>query len=272
MKFAKKMAAFGAAVLAVCLMLTSCSSTREETGVANEKNMSITSAEDLAGKAVAVQLRSAADDYVVSHSLTDFPKRYENLENAVQDLMDKKVAVVIADSNYAQKLVADNEGIEIVKGSIGSIDYRFLLSKSAEVSVDDMNAQITALKASDSYSEMIGSELVKGETYAFGKDDQVLDKTLLLVSEPYFKPYAYESENGGLQGFFVTAADAVAYGCQCNLTVSSVKAGEVNAALAGDSKAFCVVHEETDDEAYITTEPFYTSELVMIIRTPEKKK
>ena len=100
----------------------------------------------------------------------------------------------------------------------------------------------------------------------------MLDKTLLLVSEPYFKPYAYESENGGLQGFFVTAADAVAYGCQCNLTVSSVEAGEVNAALAGDTNAFCVVHEETDDEAYITTEPFYTSELVMIIRTPEKKK
>lgn len=270
MKKSGKWLALTAALLTLCLMLAGCSSQREDIGVSDEKNMSITTAKDLEGKAVAVQLRSAADDYVVSQKLTEFPKRYENMEDAVQALMDKKVAVVLADSHYAKALIDGKEGVQIVKGSIGSVEYRFQMRKSAAVAVEDVNSQIAAMKATEDYSSMVAAELEKGETFAMIAKTEKSDKKLVLVAEPYFTPFAYESD-GTLKGFFAAAAGMAADGCGAVLETRPVKAGEVSEAMAADENALCVVYQETDDEAFITTDPFYTSELVMIIRTPSKK-
>ncbi len=277
MKLSKRIIALTAAALAVCMMLASCSSQREETGVAYEKNMKISTAADLEGKAVAVQLRSGADEYVVTNHLTAYPKRYSDLSKAVQDLVDKKVAAVVTDANYAVQLTDGVEGVKIVKKSIGSVDYRFLFNQSDAKLAEKCNAQIAALKESEDYQSMITAQAVKGTDYAVQKDpERELKKTFTFVTEPRFKPFTYEAD-GAVKGLFEAIADGVAYGCGGVLEVKTVEpVSDIdNAAdtVKGNPNFFSVVTYEAaeDDEEFVTTDPFYTSELVMIIRAEEKK-
>lgn len=278
MKFTKKMIALTAAALAVCMTLASCSAQREETGVADEKDMKISTAADLDGKAVAVQLRSAADEYVTDKKLTKYPKRYADMETAMQDLIDKKVAAVVVDSHYAQMLYdkfsgKDDVKIKIVKKSIGSVEYRFQLNRSDAKLVEKLNAGIAALKESEEYTALVKSELTDGKRYEVTKDpEKELKKTFTLVTEPSFAPFTYKSKDK-VRGLFVSIADAAAYSCGATLDVKTVEpvcdiSNEAATVGSTGKNALCVVTKEAqeDNGDFITTDVFYTSELVMIIR------
>lgn len=288
----KRIIALSAAALAVCFALSSCSAQKEDNGVADEKNMKISSAADLNGKAVAVQLRSAADNYIVENNLTNYPKRYGDMSKAVQDLIDKKVAAVVVDSNYAKKLTDGVEGVKILDAVVGTVDYRFLLNKSDAKLADKLNEQIAAFRESEDYAAMIKSELAEGGSYRVAKDsDKELKKTLTFVTEPAFEPFVYINEKDEVSGLFVAAADAIAYGCGFKSDAKTVDPLERNDAASGEESSldpafttneaqtvsgvknsFCVVSVQApeDSEAFITTDSFYTSELVMIIRTEKK--
>ena len=292
MKFSKKIISLTAAALAVCMTLASCSAQKEDNGVAYEKEMKISTAADLEGKAVAVQLRSAEDDYIVNNKLTNYPKRYENMSDAVQALIDKKVAAVVVDSHYANQLTDGVESVRIIENSIGSVEYRFLLNKSDAKLAEKMNQQIAALKESEEYQPMVESELLKGESYRVSKEsDKELKKTFTLVTDPSFKPFTYKAKNE-VKGLLVAISDGVAYGCGGKLDTmtvdpvtiddtSSANEGEVTSFVSneaqtvkGKKNAFCVVTSEVkdDDTMFVTTDSFYTSELVMIVRTEEQEK
>ena len=291
MKLSKKIISLTAAALVVCMTLASCSGQKEDNGVAYEKEMKISTAADLEGKAVAVQLRSAEDEYVVSYKLTNYPKRYSDMTNAVQDLIDKKVAAVVVDSHYAEQLTDGVKGVKIIDASVGQVEYRFLLNKSDEKLAEKMNEQIAALKESDDYLSMIESELTGGKSYRVAKDsDKALKKTFTLITEPSFKPFTYDNK-GEVKGLFAAIADGIVYGCGGKLTATTVEPVEINDTSSADAEevtsftdneaqtvkgkknAFCVVAAEAkeDDTVFITTDSFYTSELVMIIREEEKK-
>lgn len=277
MKISRKILALTAAALVLCMTLASCSSQREETGVADEKNMSISTAADLEGKAVAVQLRSGEDDYLVSNSVTKYPKRYADMENAMQDLVDKKVAAVVVDSHYAKQLCdkfndGDKAKVQIVKKSIGKVEYRFLLRKDDAALAGTINAQIAALKASEEYASLVTSEMTDGKSYEISKDpEKELKSTFTLVTEPSFKPFTYKSGDN-VKGLFASLADGVAYGCGAKLEIKTVEPvsdidNEADTVKASEGHALCVVTEAAaDDAGYVTTDVFYTSELVMIIR------
>lgn len=278
MKFVKKSIALCTAALAVCMVFTSCSSRREDTGVAYEKNMVIESVADLEGKAVAVQLRSAADDYVVDNKITDYPKRYENLEDAAQDLVDKKVAAIVADMYYASTLCEQYEGLEIVTDSmIGAIEYRFAALK--ENGGDALMAKFdealeTGIGTATLQKGMIEVEMrgaVHGHSDVTPEDGQELDGTATFVTDPYFKPFVYQ-EDGDIVGLFPTVAKAVAYSSGMNYAVKSVE-GDTLGALEGEESAFTVISgelSEDDAEIYAVSEMFYTSCLVIVVRSSEK--
>ncbi len=289
MKLLRRIIAITAA-LTVCITLASCSSQKEDNGVAYEKNMKISKAADLEGKAVAVQLRSGEDE-LVSKNLTNYPKRYSDMTKAVQDLIDKKVAAVVVDSNYAKQLTNGVDGVKIVKGSVGSVEYRFLLNKSDAKLAEKINAQIASLKESDDYKSMVESEMANGKNYRIAKDsEKELKNTFTLVTEPSFKPFTYEKK-GEVSGLFAAIADGVAYGCGGRLDAKTVEPVEINdtssnntdetttfntneaQTIKGAKRAFCVVtsEAEADDTLFVTTDSFYTSQLVMIIRAEEKK-
>ena len=277
MKLSKKMIALTAAALAVCMTLASCTAQREDTGVAYEKDMKISTAEDLEGKAVAVQLRSGEDEYVTSQKLTNYPKRYSDMTKAVQDLVDKKVAAVVVDSYYAKQLIDGVEGVKIAKNSVGKVEYRFLLNRTDVKLVEKLNKQIAAFKESEEYQPMIESELVNGKSYAVSKEEEKeLKGVYTYVTEPGFKPFIYEKK-GKVKGLFATMADSIAYNCGASLEIKTVDAAYDidNAAdtVKGVKKAFCVVSYEAgeDNADFMTTDVFYTSELVMILRVEEKK-
>jgi len=277
MKFTKKILALTAAALALCMALSSCSSQREDTGVADEKNMKISSAADLEGKAVAVQLRSAEDKFITDNGLTKYPKRYSDMEKALQDLIDKKVAAVVVDSNYAQRLYEkfskDDVKLKIVKKSIGTVEYRFKLKKSDAKLAEKLNSGIAALKESEEYDALIKSELVSGKSYEISKDaEKELKKTLTLVTEPSFAPFTYKNKDN-VRGLFASMADAVAYNCGAKLNLNTVEpVADIDnvseTVKSAEKNAFCVTTEAAkDDQAdFVTTDSFYTSSLVMIIR------
>ncbi len=273
MKSTKRFAALGAAMLAVCLMFTSCSGKVEDTGVAYSKDMKIASVEDLDGKIVAVQLRSEADSYVDSNNLTKYIKRYEDMSNAAKDLVDKKIAAMVVDANYAQKLVADNDTLQIVKGEVATVGYKFavLKSESSENLVNQFNAQITAIQATERFNALIKAELQGGEVAPAVKEEgKELSKVFTLVADPYFKPFIYKNDNA-FEGFFVTIADEIAYACGANLTVKEVSPDSELSALETEENAIAVVSGEVDAEKYDVTETLYTSNLVIVTRKAESK-
>ncbi len=273
MKSTKRFAALGAAMLAVCLMFTSCSGKVEDTGVAYSKDMKIASVEDLDGKIVAVQLRSEADSYVDSNNLTKYIKRYEDMSNAAKDLVDKKIAAMVVDANYAQKLVADNDTLQIVKGEVATVGYKFavLKSESSENLVNQFNAQITAIQATERFNALIKAELQGGEAAPTVKEEgKELSKAFTLVADPYFKPFIYKNDNA-FEGFFVTIADEIAYACGANLTVKEVSPDSELSALETEENAIAVVSGEVDAEKYDVTETLYTSNLVIVTRKAESK-
>lgn len=272
MKLTKRFAALGAVMLTVCLMFTSCSGQVENTGVADEKNMKIASTEDLDGKAVAVQLRSEADQ-IVSGNLTDFPKRYEDMSKAAKDLADKKVAALVVDANYAKKLVADNENLQIVKGEVAKVEYKFavLKAKGSDKLVAQMNKQIAALKESERINAIIKAELQSGEDVSVAKEEgKELKRALTFVADPYFKPFVYQNDKA-VDGFFVTVADEIAYAYGAKLTVKATEPEMELNALESEKNAFAVVSGEVDAEKYDVTDTFYISNLVIVTRKAESK-
>lgn len=273
MKLTKKFAALGAAVLAVCLMFTSCSGQVEDTGVADEKNMKIAAAADLEGKIVAVQLRSEADSYVDANDLTKYIKRYEDMSDAAKDLVDKKVAALVVDSNYAKKLVADNDTLQIVKGEVAAVEYKFAVLKSENSGklVKHFNKKIASLKESERMNALIKAELQSGEDTSVAKEEgKELTKALTLAADPFFKPFVYKNDKA-FEGFFVTVADEIAYSYGANLTVKAVEPDGELSALETEENAFAVVSGEVDAEKYDVTDTFYTSKLVIVTRKAESK-
>lgn len=272
MKLTKKLAAFGAALLAVCLMFTSCTGQQEDTGVANETDMKIAGVEDLEGKSVAVQLRSEADTIVVDGKLTNYVKRYENMENAARDLVDKKIAAMVVDANYAKKLVADNQSLAIVEGaSVGTVEYKFaaLKENGGTGIVEKFNQRILELQSdsTNEFNEIIRAELASGEEVAVSTEEgKEFNGTLTFMADPYFKPFIYD-QDGTLKGFFATVAEKLAYSCGANLEIKKVEPGTTLQALDGSDNAFAVVSGEVDAEKYAVSSTFYASELVIVVRS-----
>lgn len=270
MKLIKKITAFSAALLAVCFMFTSCAGKPEDNGVADAKDMKITSIEDLEGKAVAVQLRSESDELVTGGKLTNYVKRYENMETAAKDLVDKKVAAMVVDSNYAKKLVADNESLAIVNNvSVGQVEYRYaaLAENGGAELMAKFNNAILAFHATESYNAIINDELLGGEKYVPAKEDgKELSGTVTLMADPYFKPFIYEQDSA-FKGLFVSIAENLAYSYGANFEIKKVEPGQTLTALEGTENSFAVVSGEVDAEKYAVSDVVYTSELVIVVRS-----
>lgn len=276
MKFVKKSITLCAAALAVCMMFTSCSSAREETGVAYEKNMSIKSANDLEGKAVAVQLRSEADEYVVKNKLTDYPKRYEDLGKAAQDLVDKKIAAIVTDSKYAKRLCSEYDGIKTSGKGIGSVEYKFAALKEADGDklIEGLNKGIAALKGDgiggNKIDALVSSCIAgNGDVSVAPEEGKELSGTVKFTVDPYFEPFVYKKDDS-VTGFFPTVARMLTYNYGSNYEVKQTNPGETLAGLKGEEKAFTVVSGDVDVEKYAVSDVFYTSQLVIVIRSSEK--
>ena len=218
------------------------------------------------------QLLSPVDDYVAENKLTDYPRRYENLENAVTDLIDKKIAVIVTDSHYAQKLTVDNDKVKIVDGSIGTLQYHFRFTEADAALAEQFNSAIAALNDSGELDTIINAELVSGTAFA-SPADKTLSGTATLVTPVGLRPFVYE-EDGSIGGFLPAVSQRLAQSCGMNAAVRTAYASDVaDTVTAGDADEhrFCVVVNPQIEEGFINTEPFYTSKLVMIIRSDAKK-
>lgn len=268
MKLTRKILALTVAVLALCMALTSCSGQREDTGVAYEKNMKIAKASDLTGKTVAVQLLSPADEYLTANNLTAYPRRYENLEKAMDDLLDKKVAAVIADRNYAKKLIEGREGVKVVDAAIAQLGYSFRFNEADSAIAQTFNRTIASYTADKTMSGLVEAELVNGKRYGESAGGEALKIKATLVVQKGLAPFSY-MDGDEIAGFIPELAGMLMRENGMEPAFRAVYAGEIDEAMTAgedDEHRFRVVVNAQAADGFVDTDTFYTSELVMIIR------
>ena len=269
MKFIKRSATLVVA-LAACLMLASCTAKPEDLGVADEKDMKISSVESLEGKSVAVQLRSEGDTIVTNGEITKYINRYENMENAAQALIDKKIAAMVVDSNYAKKLVADNESLAIVNNAVvGTTEYKFaaIRENGGEALIAELDKGIAYMIAAERINAVINAEMSGGEAVAtLSEDGKQISGKVTLVTDPYFKPFIYKN-GSDFDGLFAAVASDVVYNYGAELEIKSSEPGKTLEALEGAENTITVVSGDIDTEKYAVSDTFYTSNLVIVVRS-----
>ncbi len=280
MKLRKKLALIAAAIVMICPMLTACSTTTEDTGLAYEEGMVISGADDLVGKIVAVQLRSEADSFVEDNELTDYVMRYEDMSDAVTALLEQSVAALVVDANYAQQIVSDSDGLKIVDGSIGSVDYSFaaLRENEGEATVALLNAAIAELNTQGELDNLISSKLAGKDveltlgSSSSSESDEEAERKLTFVADAHFKPFIYTDDSGSCVGFFASIASESAELLGCSSQVIQAEAGAALEELSQYENSFAVISgelSEEDAEIYAVTDVFYTSQLVIVVRADD---
>lgn len=105
----------------------------------------ITSADDLSGKVVGVQLGTTGDllvSEIEGAEVERYPKGYE----AVQSVLQGKIDAVVIDNAPAKTFVSQNEGLVILDEALSSEDYAMAISKDNTELLEQINGAIAELK------------------------------------------------------------------------------------------------------------------------------
>lgn len=114
----------------------------------------ITSADDLAGKKVGVQLGTTGD--VLADEIENGTvERYNKGAEAVMDLVGDRIDAVIIDNEPAKVFVAQNEGLTTIDDAYEAEEYAIAIAKDNTELVEKINASIANLKESGKLQEII---------------------------------------------------------------------------------------------------------------------
>ena len=118
-----------------------------EVVVVNKANPMVASIEDLNDKIVAVQQGNIAD-YYVSDEANVIPKeikRYTKFVQAAEDLKNSKIDCIVMDLYPAQELVAANEELVILDGTLFEDKYAIAVQKGNSELLKQVNDVIAQL-------------------------------------------------------------------------------------------------------------------------------
>jgi ABC-type amino acid transport substrate-binding protein len=125
-----------------------------EVVVVNKENPGITAAsgevtgEDLEGKIVGVQQGNIADIWVANKDNANPKeiKRYSKFAQAVEDLKNGKIDGIIIDQYPAEEMVASNDSLTIMEGTLFQDKYAIAVKKGNQELLDQINKVIKQLK------------------------------------------------------------------------------------------------------------------------------
>ena len=120
----------------------------------------ITSADDLAGHMIGVQLSTTGDIYAVDDFGQEFVEEYNKGADAVLALMNGKVDAVIIDNQPALSFVAANEGLKILDTEYVSEDYAACVSKDNEALLAAINQALDELIADGTIQAILDKYIV----------------------------------------------------------------------------------------------------------------
>lgn len=112
--------------------------------------------DDLAGKAIGVQLGTTGDIYASDYEKEGSSiERYSKGFEAVQAMMQGKIDAVVIDQEPAKVFVAENEGIKILDEALTVEDYAIAVKKGNKELLEKVNGALKELKDSGEIQKII---------------------------------------------------------------------------------------------------------------------
>lgn len=222
MKMKKTISMFAAGLLGVC-MLAGC----------GKEAKTITSADDLPGATIGVQLGTVGDTYATEYEKQPEEgkqaakiERYDAGADAVNALKQGKVDCVIIDNEPAKVFVSKNDDLKILDTPFADEDYAMAVKKGNSELLNKVNAALEELEKEGTLQKIIDNYIgddTKGSfKYESPADVKYDNGTLVMATNAQFPPYEM-IENGSVVGIDPDIMQAVCDKLGMKLKIEDMK-------------------------------------------------
>ena len=247
MKMKNTVSMIAAGLLSV-VMLTGC----------GKEAKTISSADDLPGATIGVQLGTTGDTYATE--LEEEPEegkeaakieRYDAGADAVNALKQGKVDCVIIDNEPAKVFVEKNSDLQILPDPFTDEDYAIAIKKGNTELVDKINAALDELEADGTLKKIIDNYIgddTKGSfKYESPADVDRSNGTLVMATNAAFPPYEM-IESGVVVGIDPDIMQAVCDKLGMELKIEDMKFEAIIAAVQSGKADVGVAGMTVDEE------------------------
>ena len=245
-------------------------------GSKSAEKSKVSSAKDLAGAKIGVQLGTTGDLYVSDYeSKGSTILRYTKAADAIQALKQGKVDCIVVDEAPAEVFLHNNTDLSILKEEFAKEDYAICISKENENLKEKINQAIGTLKKNGTIQKIMNyyiGDSTKGKS-PYKKDTTVerTNGTLVVATNATFEPYEY------MQGEEIVGIDMDLAQAICDLLgmdlkvenlefdaiINSVQSGKADIGIAG----MTVTEERLQSIDF--TDSYTTSTQVIVVRNGE---
>ncbi len=123
----------------------------------NKENSSIKSVDDLKGKHIAVQLGSTGD--IMAKSYTQQVTAFNTGFEAIMELKNSKVDLVLFDSEPAASFLDKNPGLKMIELDFDPEFYGFAVAKEKVELLKSINSTLTTMKHNGEYDALVAKHM-----------------------------------------------------------------------------------------------------------------
>lgn len=245
----------------------------------SNKNIEISSLNDLTGATIGVQLGTTADIYVTDDYENDEAgttiERYNKGTDAIQALLQKKIDCVMIDEQPAKSYVSKNSSLSILDEAYTEEEYAFAVSKDNPTLTAAINLALEELEAEGTLTDIInnyaGSDDQLGQTPYIAKDVDRSNGKLVVATNATFPPYEYY-EDGSIVGIDIDIMQAVCDKLGYELVIEDMEFDSIITAIRtgkADVGASGITVTEDRKKNIDFTTSYTTSKQVVIVNNGE---
>lgn len=193
------------ALLAAAMLCTSAiafsgcgeDSSSSSSSSSDSDSAKITTADDLIGKSIGVQLGTTGDIYATDEYEKQGSKieRYNKGADAIVALTSGKIDAVIVDNEPAKAFVEANDGLKILDEPFAKEDYAICVAKDNEKLLNDINKTLAELKQDGTLDSImknyIGDDTKGKSPYKTPDGTEYPNGELHMATNAFFEPYEY---------------------------------------------------------------------------------
>lgn len=191
------------ALLAAAMLCTSaiafsgCGEDSSSSSSSDSDSAKITTADDLIGKSIGVQLGTTGDIYATDKYEKQGSKieRYNKGADAIVALTSGKIDAVIIDNEPAKAFVEANDSLKILDEPFAKEDYAICVAKDNEKLLDDINKTLAELKQDGTLDSImknyIGDDTKGKSPYKTPEGTEYPNGELHMATNAFFEPYEY---------------------------------------------------------------------------------
>ena len=243
------------ALLAAAMLCTSAiafsgcgeDSSSSSSSSSDSDSAKITTADDLIGKSIGVQLGTPGDIYATDEYEKQGSKieRYNKGADAIVALTSGKIDAVIIDNEPAKAFVEANDGLKILDEPFAKEDYAICVAKDNEKLLNDINKTLAELKQDGTLDSImknyIGDDTKGKSPYKTPDGTEYPNGELHMATNAFFQPYEYY-DGDQIVGIDAMTAQAICDKLGYKLViddmdfdaiVTAVQTGEADFGMAG---------------------------------------